>query len=254
MNESSRPHAVCVAGVHYVGQPALQVHRICHANFATLRIQRFCESSLMNICNCPATPSAVQPVLSIRPSWPDAVFRVCRMSRPCFRAVSVTVRSGQKFSTPSSVRKHPEIFCHTFVTLRSLSASLFVNGTLRSCRKSKTADFKAWRPKARLCPVRRFGRPRFFRFNGGVRGGWFPWNVIACSQQASYRRSISLIASGATASRPSLRAVFVSFSASSRMVFLSDAHSSFANSSSASNSRTVCALHTPCSSTPSNVE
>ena len=112
------------------------------------------------------------------------------------------LRSMQKFSAPSSVRKHPETFCRTFVILRSRSASLFVNGTVRSLRKSKTAVFRTLNRNARLCPMRRFRRPRFFRFDRGVRGGWFSWNVIACSQQASYRRSISLIASGSTASRP----------------------------------------------------
>ena len=86
-------------------------------------------------------------------SWSGAVLKVCMMSQPCFRAVSTTVRSMQKFSAPSSVRKHPETFCRTFVILRSRSASLFVNGTVRSLRKSKTAVFRALNRNARLCPL-----------------------------------------------------------------------------------------------------
>ena len=134
-------------------------------------------------------------------SWSGAVLKVCMTSQPCFRAVSTTVRSMQKFSAPSSVRKHPETFCRTFVILKSRSASLFVNGTVRSSRKSKTAVFRTLNRNARLCPMRRFRRPRFFCFDRGARGGWFSWNVIAWSQQAPYRSSISLIASGSTASR-----------------------------------------------------
>ena len=111
----------------------------------------------------------------------------------------MTVRSLQKFSAPSSVRKHPETFCRTFVILRFRSASLFVNDIAKSLRKSKAAVFMALNRNARLRPVRRFGRPRFLRFDGSVRGGWFSWNAKACSQKASNRRSISLIASGLTA-------------------------------------------------------
>ena len=36
--------------------------------------------------------------------------RVVRISRPCLRAVSITVRKMQKFSAPSSVRKQPDTF------------------------------------------------------------------------------------------------------------------------------------------------
>ena len=107
-------------------------------------------------------------------SWSGAVLKVCMMSQPCFRAVSTTVRSMQKFSTPSSVRKHPETFCRTFVILRSRSASLFVNGTVRSLRKSKTPVFRALNRNARLCPMRRFRRPCFFR----IRRGRERWLVL----------------------------------------------------------------------------
>ena len=48
-------------------------------------------------------------------------------------------------------------------------------------KKSKPAVFRALNRNARLCPMRRFRRPRFFRFDGGVRVGRFSWNVAACS-------------------------------------------------------------------------
>ena len=133
----------------------------------------------------------------------SAVFKVCRISQPWFsRCFNDGSEYAEILGTFLLIRKHPEIICRTFVILSSRSASLFVNGTVRSFGKSKTAAFRALNRKARLCSMRRSLRPRFFRFDGGVRGGWLSWNVIACSQQASNRRSISLIASGSTASRP----------------------------------------------------
>ena len=111
-------------------------------------------------------------------------------------------------------------------------------------KMSKTDVLWAWNRKARLCGMRRSGRPRFSPFDGRMRGGWFSRNVTACSHQISNQRSISLIASGLTASLSRLRATVVSSSATSSMFILSDAHTSFPCLISACSSHKIYALHT----------
>ena len=63
---------------------------------------------------CSDNPAPFNLPLRIKMSWSAADIKVCMMSQPCFRAVSMTVRSMQKFSVPSSVRKFPETFSRTF--------------------------------------------------------------------------------------------------------------------------------------------
>ena len=50
----------------------------------------------------------------------------------CFLAVAMTKRRQAKVRAPARVRKPPETFILTFIFLRSRSAWLLVNGTVKS--------------------------------------------------------------------------------------------------------------------------
>ena len=67
---------------------------------------------------------------SLGMSWSGSGWvRVARVFRPCYRALRMTVRRVAKQHAPSVVRKPPEMFWRSLSILRSLSASLSVNGT-----------------------------------------------------------------------------------------------------------------------------
>ena len=57
------------------------------------------------------------------------------------------------------VRKHPEIFCRTFTILRSRSARLLSNGTLKSCMNRKTASRCLSSRSTRFLPLLCLGLP-----------------------------------------------------------------------------------------------
>lgn len=66
--------------------------------------------------------------------------RVGRMFQSGFRAVRITVGRVAKQRVPFSVRKPPEIFWPSLSILRSLFASLLVNGIRASYRKRRHSE------------------------------------------------------------------------------------------------------------------
>ncbi len=67
----------------------------------------------------------------------------------------------QKAAAPSQLLKFPEIFCWTFIILKSLSAKLLSNRTSKSYMKAKTCLRYLSNLSGRFCAIVFFFFPRF---------------------------------------------------------------------------------------------
>ena len=111
---------------------------------------------------------AVQDISSRLMSSSGGACSVSSRFQSCLRAVSSTVRSTAWFRAPSGLRKLPEIFCWTLRGRSARSASLLVTGTVGS-RVNRSTSSRLFRSRStRLCPRRRFRRPRLPFAGGGA--------------------------------------------------------------------------------------